>query len=256
MDKPETVRGFIADLDRRAGYKRNLAFAYNVYCLHHKIEWEKPRYYQPAKLPKIPTESSIDMIKAAAPTKLGLAISISKETGLRPVEVMRLRPRDIDLANRAIYPQTAKRGSARVLKISVETQQALTIFVAQHSIAQNDTIFGSWTSDTYGKWFRHYRNKLAEKLSNPTLKQIRLYDLRHFYATMLYHKTKDILFVKQQLGHRNLETTLIYTQLIHFHDEEYTSAVTDTVEKATKLIESGFEYVTEMDGLKLFRKRK
>jgi integrase len=196
------------------------------------------------------------MIKAAAPTKLGLAISISKETGLRPIEVMQLRPRDIDLANRAIYPHTAKHGSARVLKISAETQQTLTIFLAQHSIAQNSSIFGSWTSDTYGKWFRHYRNKLAEKLSNPALKQIRLYDLRHFYATMLYHKTKDILFVKQQLGHRRLETTLVYTQLIHFHDEEYSSAVADTVEKATKLIESGFEYVTEMDGVRLFRKRK
>jgi len=31
---------------------------------------------------------------------------------------------------------------------------------------------------------------------------------------MLYHKTRDILYVKQQLGHRNIENTMIYTQLI------------------------------------------
>ena len=256
LDKPDTIRGYLANLDRRAGYKRNLAFAYNIYCLHYKLTWEKPKYYQNAKLPKIPQETKIDMIKANAPEKLALAISISKETGLRPVEAMRLRLRDIDITNKTIYPQTAKHGSARILKITTETQQLLTIYLTKRNIALNDKVFEAWTSDTYGKWFRHYRNKLAKKLNDQSFKTIRLYDLRHFFATKLYHQTKDILFVKQQLGHRKLQTTLIYTQLIHFHDDEYTSAVANTVEKATQLIDNGFEYVTEMDGLKLFRKRK
>jgi integrase len=256
LDKPETVRGYLAQVDRRAGYKRNLTFAYNVYCLHYKIQWDKPIYYQNAKLPKIPQEKQIDMIKANSPEKLALAISISKDTGLRPVEAMRLRLRDVDITNQAIYPQTAKHGSARVLKIATETRQLLNLYLSKRDIANNDTIFGTWTSETYGKWFRHYRNKLAKKLNDATLKTIRLYDLRHFFATMLYHKTKDIMYVKQQLGHRKLETTMVYTQLIHFHDDNYTSAVANTVEKATKLIENGFEYVTEMEGLKLFRKRK
>jgi len=88
------------------------------------------------------------------------------------------------------------------------------------------------------------------------IKGIRLYDLRHFYATMLYHKTKDILFVKQQLGHRKIENTLIYTQLIGLQNDEYTSADVRTVDEAKQLIEQGFDYVTEVDGVKLFRKRK
>jgi len=49
---------------------------------------------------------------------------------------------------------------------------------------------------------------------------------------------------------------MIHTHLIRFSDEEYTSAVAKTVENARKLIEAGFEYVTEMNGVKLFRKRK
>jgi len=53
-----------------------------------------------------------------------------------------------------------------------------------------------------------------------------------------------------------METTLIYTHLIRFSDEEYASAVTKTVEDARKLIEAGFEYVTKMDEIRLFRKRK
>lgn len=37
---------------------------------------------------------------------------------------------------------------------------------------------------------------------------------------------------------------------------EFSTKVFILVARATKLIEVGFEYITEMDGLKLFRKRK
>ena len=73
---------------------------------------------------------------------------------------------------------------------------------------------------------------------------------------MLYHRTRDILYVEEQLGHRRLESTLIYTHLIDFKDEEYIVRVTKTVKEACQLNEAGFEYVTEMESVKLFRKRK
>lgn len=69
-------------------------------------------------------------------------------------------------------------------------------------------------------------------------------------------KTKDILHVKRLLGHKKLENTEIYTHLTEFENEEYHSATAITVEEAKKLIESGFEYVTNMDDIKLFRRRK
>jgi len=59
------------------------------------------------------------------------------------------------------------------------------------------------------------------------------------------------------MGHKNLRTTLIYTQLLHLDDEdEYTTKVSTTIEEDAKLIENGFQYITEREGLKLFRKRK
>ena len=73
---------------------------------------------------------------------------------------------------------------------------------------------------------------------------------------MLYAKTRDILLVKQQMGHKKIETTLIYTQLLNLNDDEWTCKAATTVKQSTELIEAGFEYVTEQDGLKLFRKRK
>jgi len=75
---------------------------------------------------------------------------------------------------------------------------------------------------------------------------------------MLYHKTKDILYVKQQMGHRNIKNTLIYTQLLQFDREEnYTCKVAQNADQATELIENGFTYVTTTPNeLMLFRKRK
>jgi hypothetical protein len=58
------------------------------------------------------------------------------------------------------------------------------------------------------------------------------------------------------LGHKNIQNTLLYTQLISFENEDYHSATAKTVQEAQKLIEAGFEYVCEFDGVKLFRKRK
>lgn len=38
--------------------------------------------------------------------------------------------------------------------------------------------------------------------------------------------------------------------------DDFHSKFADTVEEACMLIETGFEYVTDMEGKKLFRKRK
>ncbi|MEM2937386.1 MAG: hypothetical protein QXJ63_02420 [Candidatus Bathyarchaeia archaeon] len=60
----------------------------------------------------------------------------------------------------------------------------------------------------------------------------------------------------QLLGHKKIENTLIYTQLIDFKTDEYICKTAKTIEEATQLIEAGFEYVTDIDNIKLFRKRK
>jgi hypothetical protein len=53
-----------------------------------------------------------------------------------------------------------------------------------------------------------------------------------------------------------LENTLIYTQLVKFEAEgKFNSAIAKTVEEARKLVDVGFEYVCDINGAKLFRKR-
>jgi len=60
----------------------------------------------------------------------------------------------------------------------------------------------------------------------------------------------------QLLGHKNIKNTLIYTQLIQIKDDDFICKAATTVDQAKNLIEAGFEYICEIEGTKLFRKRK
>jgi hypothetical protein len=73
---------------------------------------------------------------------------------------------------------------------------------------------------------------------------------------MEYHKTKDILHVMRILSHRSINNTLKYTQLVNFQNDDYVSKVANTIEEACELVEAGFEYVCDIEGTKIFKKRK
>jgi integrase len=61
----------------------------------------------------------------------------------------------------------------------------------------------------------------VEKPKISTDNQITLHILRHLKGTMEYHRTKDILHVQQQLGHKDIKNTMIYTHLVDFSEDEY-----------------------------------
>jgi site-specific recombinase XerC len=100
------------------------------------------------------------------------------------------------------------------------------------------------------------RKDAAKRLGNPRLNSISFRTLRHFKATMEYHRTKDILHVIQLLGHKSIKNTLVYTHLVDFGGDEFVCKVARSVDDAKELVESGFDYVTEIDDVQLFRKRK
>ena len=215
-----------------------------------------PLYTPDAKTIKIPTTEKIEMLIASSGRILSMKLTISKETGLRPIELHNLKVKDVDLDQRIIYPTTAKHGSARRLKISSKLQTTLRDYINKNNLNPNDKLFKD-TTENYGKRYRQMRNSLAKKLNDFSFKTIRLYDFRHYFATRLYARTRDILLVKQQMGHKKIETTMIYTQLLHFNEEEeYTCKTAKDINEVSQLVENGFEYITEMDGLKVFRKRK
>lgn len=98
--------------------------------------------------------------------------------------------------------------------------------------------------------------KDSSQTQKPRINQMTFHTFRHWKATMEYHKTKDILHVKEFLGQKSINNTLIYTQLVSFEDDEFTARVAHSEKEACELVEAGFEYVCDFNGNKIFRKRK
>ncbi|MDH5391467.1 MAG: hypothetical protein OEX10_09985 [Candidatus Bathyarchaeota archaeon] len=58
------------------------------------------------------------------------------------------------------------------------------------------------------------------------------------------------------LGHRDIKSTLAYTHLVNFESDDYHAKVSRSLREDKELLKAGFEYVTERDGTKIYRKRK
>lgn len=77
---------------------------------------------------------------------------------------------------------------------------------------------------------------------------------------MLYHRTKDLYYVKQFLRHKSLRNTEIYINiertLFEPNDDEFTVKAAEKPEEVKALLEAGFECVCQKDTLIFLRKRK
>jgi hypothetical protein len=80
--------------------------------------------------------------------------------------------------------------------------------------------------------------------------------VKRLEQTLAPKPPQDILHVKQLLGHRCLESTLLYTQLVSFEGDDYHVKTAKTVDDACELAKCGFEHFTTIDGIQIFRKRK
>lgn len=196
-------------------------------------------------------EKEVDDLIAGCGKTLSLFLRVLKETGMRCGEARRLFWNDVNLEKSTITVNYPEKGSLpRMLPITA-TLKAMFNMLPRKS----DKVFTSASSTMQGN-YRRQRNKLAFKLNNPNLKQITFHSFRHFYATMLYAKTLNILRVQQCLGHKSINNTLIYTHLITFKSEEYEVQMAETPEEAMKLGEAGFEHYDTVGNQHLYRKRK
>ena len=225
---------------------------YNSFCQTNDIKWNRPRYKHERKIPLIPTTENIYKIISATPTKYATIFTILEETGLEGQELATLQRKNIDIDQGIINVQGCKGHNSRSLKLTPKTADLLRTYLHKY---KNDKPFPS--SKNMGTIWQRVRKRVADKLNEPQLKLIPLRNLRHHYATKTYDKTRDILLVMQKLGHKKIETTMLYTQLLTFNEEEeYTVKTATNIKEATELLEHGFEYIQEIDGIKLYRKRK
>ncbi|MEM3459094.1 MAG: tyrosine-type recombinase/integrase [Candidatus Bathyarchaeia archaeon] len=257
LRNPESVETVLATEKLTPCQKKNRVSAYTSYCKVMDIKWTPFKVkYQP-KQPFIPLEAELDQLIAACGKTTAAFLQILKDTGARAGEIARLKWTDVNFEHNTISINEAEKGSnTRTLKVS---QKAIAMIknlpkkYGEYIFNPNPPLAAS-----IKECLQLARKRLARNLQNPRFLQIHFHTFRHWKATMEYAKTKDILHVRQLLGHKQIQSTLVYTTLVNFEADEYVVKRPKTTEEEDELIKAGFEYVRFDDKMQapIYRKRK
>jgi len=253
--EPETVKEALAKLEKSNSWKHAAVCAYSKFAEMHKLQWEKPKVKRVRPLPFIPLERELDDLIAAAHKKTACFLQLLKETGMRAGEALQLKWVDVDFERRTITLNTPEKGgNPRIFKVSPKLIEML------NSLPRKAQKIFPVSYTALKCSFLRVRRKLAHKLQNPRLLQISFHTFRHWKATMEYHKTRDPLYVKELLGHKKLDTTLLYIQIEktlfqNSSSDEFIVKIAKTPEEIQSLLAVGFEWVGVKDGLVYLRKR-
>jgi integrase len=255
LNNPESVKEVLANNGKSETWKALAVAAYSKFLKFKGLSWEPPKIVETRKLPFIPLESELDALIAGCGSKTSTLLQLLKETGLRCGEALRLRWSDIDFERRVIIlNRPEKNSNPRIFKVSDRLMGML------KALPKKDERVFSCTYHSVQATFAASRRRIAKNLNNPRLLKISFHTFRHWKGTLEYHKTKDILHVKELLGHRSINNTLLYVQidktLFNEDSDEFEVRVAKDPEEIKSLLEVGFEYVCEKDGLMFFRKRK
>jgi integrase len=236
--------------------RRNIITAYTLFLKINGLQWEKPKCKVTRKFPFIPTEQEIDGLIAGSGKKNAAFSQLLKETAMRPGEAKRLQWINIDSERNIITLNDPEKGSnPRMWKVS----QKLISMINGLPKTSEQIFLGSLKS--MKTTFIKTRKRLAANLQNPRLHKITFYTFRHWKATTLYHKTKDIQYVQQFLGHKDIRNTMIYINIEHTifgtdANDEFSVRVTEKPEEIKSLLEVGYDYVCQKENLVFLRKRK
>jgi integrase/recombinase XerD len=251
---PEDVKEALARLTQKNSTKAITVSVYTDFLKCFGLSWEPPGYKMEESIPFIPLESEIDQLIASCNKRIAALLQTLKETGARIGEVAKLKWIDFDPERRTLRIHPEKGSNPRMLSISEKLAGML------NSLHKNSEYIFNPNTKALRASFNKQRKKAAVKLNNPRLNQITFHTLRHWKGTMEYHKTKDPWHVKKILGHKSLQSTELYINIeqaiFQVTNDEYHVKVAHNLKEACALVEAGFEYVTDMEDAKIFRKRK
>jgi len=253
---PETIEETLANGNYTPSIKLQLVNVYRSYCKMFNIQWLPIKVRYEPKVPYMPTEEECKVFIAGFSKVTSIFCRVLYETGARCGEACKIEWTDINEENNAIAINHPLKGSnARLNRVSPECINLLKTLRKKHG----KYVFNPNPRALHSS-FRLQRHKLAAKLGRPQLLKIHFHTFRHVRGTMDVHNHIPLYEVKENLGHKCITNTEKYIhfnrQLFHEKSDRYHFAAVSTVEDAGKLIENGYEYVTDMEGTKLFRKAK
>ena len=218
-----------------------------------------PRAKQPTRLPCVLTRNEVARLfqhiggPTAADEKRALVLRLLYGCGLRLMEALRLRVKDIDLDSRRITVREGKGNKDRVVPLPVALVQPLASLLEEraawhqvdlqanradvelpHALRAkypNAARTLAWqfaiATDTYVRcprtnvWRRHHLHEDGvQRMMKRAVQRAGIHKpaschtLRHSYATHLLQGGADVRKIQQLLGHAQIETTAIYLHVI------------------------------------------
>lgn len=149
-----------------------------------------------------------------------ILIELLTRTGMRQEELYNLKRQDACFMDSTIRIEMAAKGSNKRV-IPVNEEYAARLNKALESLGGEDRIVNILGSDAKSKCAsvkRRLYNAFKVIMLKLEYKYARYspHALRHTFAIRLYKATKDVLQVKYALGHRALDSTMIYVEFVTF----------------------------------------
>jgi integrase len=248
---PENTKYVLAKLPLKGTSKKTMTAMLTVWFEFNGISWKPPRYVDSPELPYIPTEAELDQFIACFGKTVAVYLQLLKDTGARCGEIKALKWIDIDFGQRKVWIKAEKGSNSRILPLSAKTIDMLS------NLPRNrERLF---VGDQHTN-FSLQRKRKAKQLGNPNFMRIHFHTLRHWKGTTEQHLCKDIYHVNMILGQKSLDSTKKYLHLEKMlyegTSDQFIVKVADSLDDAVKLMEVGFEFHAEIEGHKLFRKRR
>ncbi|MEE8323462.1 MAG: site-specific integrase, partial [Candidatus Bathyarchaeia archaeon] len=226
----DSVRRYIAGSEWGNNYKSIMEYMYLDWCRFNGFDYKLTKYPKDTKIPYVPLEKDIDILIAGFKnSKYAPMLQLLKESGFRPIEAFRLTPNDFDLEQRiCTLNKPAKHSLPRQFKMTDKLVAMMTPLIKK---TLNDKRIWNGKPKHIKRNFNVIRKNIVEKLGNPRIEKVSLGSLRHFVGTMTYHKTKDIFYTQQALGHKNIQNTMVYVHMISFESDDWVCKVASSLKE-------------------------
>jgi site-specific recombinase XerD len=185
----------------------------------HK-EWDGFKIKRPRRVQKMPEVLSLDeverMIASTANIKHRAMLTVMYSAGLRRMELLQLKPGDIDSERMLIK---VKQGKGKKDRYTLLSSKALDLLRLHYRFNRPKTFL----FEPNGRAGRQVGETTIEKIVKRSAerakitKNISCHTLRHSFATHLLEKGVNIKLIQEFLGHTSIKTTSRYLHLTNFN---------------------------------------
>ena len=182
---------------------------------------EIPRPKKHSQLPKTIHATDIKkLFDATTNLKHNTILKLCYGMGLRVSEIINIKITDVDSKNMQVFIEKSKGKKDRYVNLPQSILEQLRMYFKEYR--PKKYLFEGQNGGQYSMRSAQqvFKNALQKAGIN---KNIGIHSLRHSYATHLLEQGTDIRFIQELLGHKDLKTTLIYTEVTNKNIRNITS---------------------------------